>query len=82
MSGSKQKKKYAVNFLQQKKEDSEYLKIKWTNSRKDERILIENVSLNYSKKEFWCPQNSTLMDHTWRKQSMISPLKSDRGKNQ
>ena len=25
---------------------------------------------------------STLMDHTWRKQSMISPLKSDKGKNQ
>ena len=30
-----------------KEEDSEYLKIKWTNSRKEERILIKNVSLNY-----------------------------------
>ena len=34
-----------------KKEDSEYLKIKWIDSRKEERIIIKNVSLNYSKKE-------------------------------
>ena len=34
-----------------KKEDSEYLKIKWTDSRKEERITIKNVSLNYSKRE-------------------------------
>ena len=72
--------KSTINSLQQKKEDSEYLKIKWTDSRKEERIIIENVSLNYSKKDFRCPHNSTLMDHTWRKQSMISPLKSDKGK--
>ena len=75
-------KKSTVNSLQQKKEDSEYLKIKWINSRKEERILIKNVSLNYSKKEFRCPHNSTLMQHTSRKQSIISPLKSDREKNQ
>ena len=71
-----------VHSLQQKKEDSEYLKIKWTDSQKEERIFIKNVSLNYSKKEFWCPHNSTLMEHTWSKKSMIPPLKSDRGKNQ
>ena len=71
-----------INSLQLKKEDSEYLKIKWTNSRKEDRIFIKNASLNYSKKEFWCPHNITLMEHTWRKQSMISPLKSDKGKNQ
>ena len=67
--------KSTVNSLQQKKEDSEYLKIKWIDSRKYEKILIKNVSLNYSKKECRCPYNITLMDHTWRKQSMISPLK-------
>ena len=33
-----------------KKEDSEHLKIKWTDSRKEDRIIIKNVSLNYSKK--------------------------------
>ena len=38
-----------LNSLQLKK-DSEYLKIKWTNSRKEDRIIIKNVSLNYSKK--------------------------------
>ena len=34
------------------KEDSEYLKIKWTNSRKEERVIIKNVSMNYKKKSF------------------------------
>ena len=29
-----------------KKEDSEYLKIKGTNSQKEDRILINNLSLN------------------------------------
>ena len=38
--------KKTVKSLQKKKEDSEYLKIKWTNSQKEERILIKNVSLN------------------------------------
>ena len=33
-----------------KKEDSEHLKIKLIDSRKEGRILIKNVSLNYSKK--------------------------------
>ena len=42
--------KINVNSLQQKKEDSQYLKIKWIDSQKEERILIKNVSLNYSKK--------------------------------
>ena len=42
--------KSTVNSLQQKKEDSEYFKIKWTNSQKEKRIHIKNVSLNYSKK--------------------------------
>ena len=64
-----------VDYLQQKKKDSEYLKIKWTDSRKEYRILIKNVSMNYSKKEFWCLNNSTLMVRKWRKLSMISPLK-------
>ena len=57
------------------KEDREYLKIKWIDTRKDNRILVKNVSLNYSKKEYQCPHNSTLMEHTWRKQFTISPLK-------
>ena len=39
-----------VNYLHKKKEDSEHLKIKWTDSRKEDRIIIKNVSLNYSKK--------------------------------
>ena len=30
-----------------KKEDIEYLKIKWTDSRKEDRILIKNVLLNH-----------------------------------
>ena len=46
------KRKITVNSLQQKKEDSEHLKIKWTDSRKEDRILIKNVSLNYPKKSF------------------------------
>ena len=59
MSGSKQKKENGEEeycyFLTEKKEDSEYLKIKWTDSRKEERILIKNVSLNYSKKRVSVP---------------------------
>ena len=47
--------KSTVNSLQQKKEDSEYLKIKWIDTRKEERILIKNVSLNYSKKRVLVP---------------------------
>ena len=35
-----------------KKEDSEHLKIKWADSWKEDRNLIKNVSLNYSKKSF------------------------------
>ena len=56
-------------------EDREYLKIKWMDTRKEDRILIKNVSLNYSKKEYQCPRNSTLMEHTWRKQFTILPLR-------
>ena len=44
-----------VNSLQLKKEDSEHLKIKWTDSRKENRIFINNVSLNYSKKRVSVP---------------------------
>ena len=44
-------------------------------------ILIKNVFLNYSKKECRYLLNSTLMVHTWRKLSIISPQKSDREKN-
>ena len=39
-----------VNSLQLKKKNSEHLKIKWTNSRKEDRILIKNVSLIYKKR--------------------------------
>ena len=57
-----------VNFLQKKKEDSEYLKTKLTNSRKEERILIKNVSLNYSKKRVSVPTqqyfNGAYMEET------------------
>ena len=38
-----------------KKEDREYLKIKWIDTQKEERILIKNVSLNYSKKRVALP---------------------------
>ena len=36
-----------VNPLQLKKEDSENLKIKWTDPPKEDRIIIKNVLLNY-----------------------------------
>ena len=39
-----------VNSLQFKKEDIKHLKIKWTDSRKYHRVLIDMFSLNYSKK--------------------------------
>ena len=61
-----------------KKEDSEHLKIKWTDSRKEDSILIKNVLLNYSKKEVRCLLNSSLMVHTWRKLYMITPPKPDK----
>ena len=60
--------KSTVNSLQQKKEDSEYLKIKWTDSWKEERILIKNVSLNYSEKRVSVPTqqyfNGAYMEET------------------
>ena len=40
-----------VNYLQLKKDDSGHLKIKWRDSRKEDRVLINKFSLNYSKKE-------------------------------
>ena len=50
------------------KEDREYLKIKWIDSRKEERILIKNVSLNYSKKRVPMPTqqyfNGACMEET------------------
>ena len=33
-----------------KKDDSDFLKIKWIDIRKKEKVLINNVSLDYSKK--------------------------------
>ena len=47
--------KSTVNPLQKQKEDSEYLKIKWTDSRKEAKIIIKNVSLNYSKERVLAP---------------------------
>ena len=64
-----------------KKEDNENLKIKWSDSRKEDRVIIKNVSLNYPKKESQCLLNSTIMVHKWKKLSMISPQKSDKEKN-
>ena len=50
------------------KEDGEHLKIKWTDSRKEDRILINNVSLNYSKKSVLVPTqqyfNGAYMEET------------------
>ena len=63
-----------------KKKDSEHLKIEWTYSQTEDKILIKIVSLKYSEKKFRCLHNTTLIVHTWRKQSMISQLKSDKGK--
>ena len=44
-----------VNYLQLKKEDSEHLKIKWTDSWKEDRVLTETVSLNFSQKRVSVP---------------------------
>ena len=46
------KRESTINSLQLKKEDSARLKIKWTDSQKEDRILINNVSLNHYKKYF------------------------------
>ena len=50
------------------KEDREYLKIKWIDTRKENRILIKNVSLNYSKKRVSVPTqqyfNGAYMEET------------------
>ena len=35
-----------INFLQLKTEDGEHLKIKWTDSWKEDRAIIKNVFLN------------------------------------
>ena len=59
-----------------KKEESKNLKIKCTDSWKEERVLIKDVLLGYPKKLL----NSTIMEYTWRKLSMISPQKSDKEK--
>ena len=72
LSGSKQKNKYGeeeyCSFLTAKKEDSEYLKIKWIDPWKEERILIKNVCLNYSKKRVSVPTqqyfNGAYMEET------------------
>ena len=79
-----------VNSLQLKKEDSEHLKIKWTDSRKEDRILIKNVLLNYSKTIVSAPTqqyfNGSYMEKTvhdittksrHRKQSMTSTYKEE-----
>ena len=72
MFGSKTHQKYAdgeyCQFLTVKKEDSEHLKIKWTDSRKEDRIIIKNVLLNYSKKRVSVPTqqyfNGAYMEET------------------
>ena len=50
------------------KEDREYLKIKWIDTRKEDRIFIKNVSLNYSKKRVSVPTqlyfNGAYMEET------------------
>ena len=50
------------------KEDCEYLKIKWIDTQKEDRILIKNVSLNYSKKRASVPTqqyfNGAYMEET------------------
>ena len=57
-----------VNYLQLKKEGSEHLKIKWTDSHKEDRIIIKNESLNYSKKSVSVPTqqyfNGAYMEET------------------
>ena len=56
MFGSNPPPKYGegeyCQFLTVKKEDSKNLKIKWTDSRKEDRTIIKNVSLKYFKKSF------------------------------
>ena len=38
-----------------KEEDSEHLKTKWVDSRKEERVLIKNVSIRYFKQRVSLP---------------------------
>ena len=51
-----------------KKEDSEHLKIKWTDSWNEDRIFIKNLSLNYCKKRVLVPTqqyfNGAYMEET------------------
>ena len=56
-----------------RKEDSEFLKTKWMHTRKEENILVNNVSLDYSKNEYLEIPFSTIMERTWRKLYTISP---------
>ena len=66
------------------------MKIKWTDSQKEDRILIKNVSLNYSKKRVLVPTqryfNGAYMEETvhglttktrQRKKSMTSTDKGE-----
>ena len=53
--GSKLRMRYGEGqyycFLTVKIEDSEHMKIIWTDSLKEDGIIIKNILLNYSKKE-------------------------------
>ena len=69
-------------FFIVKKEYSEHLNIKWTNSGKKIYNSYQESFAKLLQKYFWCLLNSTLMVQTWRKISMISPLKSEKERNQ
>ena len=52
------------------REDSKYMKIKLKDTRKEEKVLIRNISIDYKKKSQYIP-SSIIMEHTWSKQCMI-----------
>ena len=56
-------------FYSHKKEDSEHLKIKWTDSQKEEMVLIKNLSLDYTRKRVSVPTqhyyNGSYMEETF-----------------
>ena len=57
-----------VNSVQLEKYDIKHLKIKWLDSRKEDRFLIMNVSLNYAKQIVLVPTqqyyNGAYMEET------------------
>ena len=52
-----------------RKEESKYLKIKWLDTRMEEKVLTRYISLDYESQYLL---SSTIMYPTWKKQYMTS----------